>query len=85
MLLTKFSESFKLAAHTPDHGSTSLTQASAAQPESSHKLKTTKQGRKPLKIGVDASKAGVDHVGESEQTVQDESPEYDVSDKGVQI
>ncbi|KAF6238533.1 hypothetical protein HO173_003038 [Letharia columbiana] len=77
MLLTEFSESFKLAAHIPDHGSTSLTQASAAQPESSHKLKTTKQGRKPLKIDVDASKAGVDHVREN---LIDVSPLIDFDD-----
>lgn len=80
MLRTKSPEHFKLAAHTPGRGSISSAQASAAQSETSRKLKVAKKGRTSPKDAGDASKAGVDHAEESEQTVPDRSAESGVSD-----
>lgn len=69
---------FKMPARTPGQESSSSAQGSAAQPETN--LKITTMGLKSWGNTGDASKAGVDNVGDSEQTIPDEFSVSEVSD-----
>ena len=73
-LLAEHPDLFKQRAPTPGQGSGS---SSAAQPKTNPKLKIAVMGREFLS---DATKAELDHIGESEQIVPTESSKSEASD-----